>query len=672
MSSKFLEFYFGSFRWAPVIAWLLAASPAGAVESTIHFSNQAGFDAIRFQSQFYGYQSAVDRDYTSGQLAYDYSVHITKDASRYRMYAGGRWRSALGDGDHVLQWVSNTGAGGTWAMPHSRPEFWQGQEDGYPNTWFSDNYIEPEVVKVDGTYYMYTQVQINPGRPIDIPGQTAVTQADRIQLHTSTDGNNWTRWSTERGVVVNIDDPTITSLHHQEVIYVPWDSSGKPWWMYVGVHINGASKGYYRIRSSDPTTFDWQSRETGIPFSQFGNQTAYASQAPGGPLFVRITFVTDATGRKVPSLQFSRSGLRVWFWGDDGPIKLDGSQDNSKNKNCYFLGISTIDGTGELEYLGNNTYRAIYGATTSNSPVAPDIFYSEIGAGELTFQLLDTTAPTGGISINGGTVYTNSRSVMLALTSTDSGFGVSQMRFSSDGTNWGTWESYSVTKVWTLPEGDGTKWVYVQFQDAAGNVSQTYSDSIILDTTPPMAPASPTDDGAYTSATNITFNWTGASDTTSGIQGYNCQIGTAPGGSDVFDGWVGDVSSKTAAGSFGKRYFCRVQAKDWAGNISGWSQSSDGITIAENTGIGIASARQLADAASVGLASKVVTAVFFDCFYIEEASREAGIKVKPIAGIPSGLAPGNIIDVGGLMRTDSSFERWIDATVSIVSGDGSS
>lgn len=371
-------------------AWSAASGSGARAEGKVRLSQVPEIAAVAVHSVFYGYQAAVDRDTTDGQSAYDYSVHLIKDGALYRMFVGGRWRSRRrpgGDGDHVLQFVSPTGAPGTWAMPHDRPEFWQGREEGYENAWFADNYLEPEVVKVGGTYYMYTQVQISKGAPIDIPGQVAKAWADRIQLHTSSDALNWKRYSTERGVVVNLDRPADTALHHQEVLYVPWDRDGKPWWMYVAVSVNGRHLGYWRLRSSDPGTYDWRAREGPVNFSQFGNQLAYAKQAPGGPLFIRITFAHDRTGRAVPTLQFSRDGLN-WFWGDGGPVKMAGSTDNDRNKNCYFLGICTINGTGELEHLGNGRYHAYYAASTSNSPVAPDIFFSEIGLGELTLHIM--------------------------------------------------------------------------------------------------------------------------------------------------------------------------------------------------------------------------------------------------------------------------------------------
>jgi hypothetical protein len=44
---------------------------------------------------------------------------------------------------------------------------------------------------------------------------------------------------------------------------------------------------------------------------------------------------------------------------------------------------------------------------------------------------------------------------------------------------------YTTSKLWSLTSGDGTKYVYVRYKDWLGRVSTSYSDSIILDTTPP-------------------------------------------------------------------------------------------------------------------------------------------------------------------------------------------
>jgi hypothetical protein len=93
---------------------------------------------------------------------------------------------------------------------------------------------------------------------------------------------------------------------------------------------------------------------------------------------------------------------------------------------------------------------------------------------------LDTTVPSGTVTINGGSAYTKERTVTLTLI--DGNSGAAQMRFSDDNTAWTEWETYSATKTYTLPVGDGPKTVYVQLQDAAGNESVAISATITLDT----------------------------------------------------------------------------------------------------------------------------------------------------------------------------------------------
>jgi len=99
--------------------------------------------------------------------------------------------------------------------------------------------------------------------------------------------------------------------------------------------------------------------------------------------------------------------------------------------------------------------------------------------------ILDTVPPTGSITISGNATYTNSTSVTLTLSANDATSGMAQMRFSNDNTTWSSWGPYSNSKTWNLTTVDGTKTVYVQYEDNAGLVSIAYFDTIILDKTAP-------------------------------------------------------------------------------------------------------------------------------------------------------------------------------------------
>lgn len=84
--------------------------------------------------------------------------------------------------------------------------------------------------------------------------------------------------------------------------------------------------------------------------------------------------------------------------------------------------------------------------------------------------------------INNEEIYTNSLEVILSI-SAENAF---QMAISNTPDFAGvSWEPYQTSKKWKLLPGDGKKIVYAKFRSPEGGVSETVSDTIILDTTPP-------------------------------------------------------------------------------------------------------------------------------------------------------------------------------------------
>lgn len=100
----------------------------------------------------------------------------------------------------------------------------------------------------------------------------------------------------------------------------------------------------------------------------------------------------------------------------------------------------------------------------------------------LSMAVSDTAPPSGSITINNGEASTTSAAVTLNLTATDNSGAVARMRLSNDGVAWTGWEAYAAGRAWTLTSGDGVKTVYAQYDDATGNVSAAYTDTITLDT----------------------------------------------------------------------------------------------------------------------------------------------------------------------------------------------
>jgi hypothetical protein len=190
----------------------------------------------------------------------------------------------------------------------------------------------------------------------------------------------------------------------------------------------------------------------------------------------------------------------------------------------------------------------------------------------------DTTPPSGSVLINGGAPFTNNIAVTLNLTATDDS-GVLAAQFSQNGVSWTAWEPFVPARSWNLVSLDGTRSVFARFRDTYGNISPAVSDTIVLDRVPPPTPAQPSGPSPFTGDPQVTFTWNPVTDALSGTAGYICRIGTTPGGSDVFNGSVGNTLIKTITGQSGQTYYCRVQAVDNAGNVSGLSAVSAGVLV---------------------------------------------------------------------------------------------
>lgn len=185
---------------------------------------------------------------------------------------------------------------------------------------------------------------------------------------------------------------------------------------------------------------------------------------------------------------------------------------------------------------------------------------------------IDTSAPSGSISINSGDSYTNSTSVNLTLSATDNvgvtGYylSTSSTKPSASDSGWvsvSSTTSFSTSISYALSSGDGSKTLYAWYKDSGGNVSDTASDSIILDTTSSTVTiTNPTTESTYTTMSS-TINLGGtASDSTSGVNSVTWSnnrggIGTAGGTTN----WI--VSSISL--SYGDNIIT-VTATDGAGN----------------------------------------------------------------------------------------------------------
>ena len=167
------------------------------------------------------------------------------------------------------------------------------------------------------------------------------------------------------------------------------------------------------------------------------------------------------------------------------------------------LGYSTATFTATLtpnNKLSINTSYTVYIVGVK------DIAGNTVSSSSFSFTTIaDNTPPTGTIKINSDAVYANNLTVTLTIFSPDS--DVSQMRFSADGSSWKEWKSYNTSASFNLPSGDGTKSVYVQFQDGVGNIPITYSnsDEILLDMTLPTGTITLNSGATYSNSASVTL-----------------------------------------------------------------------------------------------------------------------------------------------------------------------
>ncbi len=125
----------------------------------------------------------------------------------------------------------------------------------------------------------------------------------------------------------------------------------------------------------------------------------------------------------------------------------------------------------------------------------------------------------------------------------------------------------------------GTWEVRAYIQDVYGNWDLEYSQYFtISDNTPPGTPGTPVDDGDYSTTGTVTWTWTAAPEDGT-IAKYQIQVGTTPGGNDVFDGYVGDLSKTLNSLPSGFTYYARVRAMNTVGQWGPWSGISDGIAV---------------------------------------------------------------------------------------------
>lgn len=176
----------------------------------------------------------------------------------------------------------------------------------------------------------------------------------------------------------------------------------------------------------------------------------------------QVQLETGATDRQAPYASGSGSAVITFNYTVQ-------SGDLSPDLQYLSTGALTLTGTATIrDAAGNNAALTLPALASSNSLAGSKAI------------VIEAVPPTGGIVINGGAAVTLDPNVTLTLSYSDgSGTGVTNMRFSNDGASWSGWVAAAGTWAWTLSPGYGSKTVYVQYRDQAGNISSgVISDGI--------------------------------------------------------------------------------------------------------------------------------------------------------------------------------------------------
>ena len=171
------------------------------------------------------------------------------------------------------------------------------------------------------------------------------------------------------------------------------------------------------------------------------------------------------------------------------------------------------------------------------------------------------------VVVNVGSGWTASPEVKLSVDAASDLAPVVDLRVARDAGAWSEWRSYSARIDYTLPAGDGSSTLRVQFRDQLGTVFDAPPVTVILDTerlqvNQLVSPTHP-DPARWYSDRNPAFSWSAAD--ASGIAGYSYVLDQAL---DTVADMVIDSAAASAAfeGVQDGGWFFHVRARDVAGN----------------------------------------------------------------------------------------------------------
>lgn len=342
--------------------------------------------------------------------------------------------------------------------------------------------------------------------------------------------------------------------------------------------------------------------------------------------------------------------------------------------------IESISGTGTLGIsLAAGTASSINGAL---APAAgPSATFTVSDAVAVTVSL---GAPSATVTATGPVSYTVTYGSATEITLAPANITLNKTG-TADGTVSVTGAG-NTTRTVTISgiTGNGTLGISIAAGTAgAGAPAAGPSATFVADNTPADG-VSIQPVGAYQDASlgGLSAQWTGA-DAESGIAGYEVAVGTNPPGvlTDAKD-WTSVGLSASSLITFpsiteGETYYISVRATNGVG-LTSTPVTSIAIPVAYRVST-VRQAKALPADARVHIVrgSCLVTAVFADCYYLEDRDRMSGLRVE--YPTRSDLLVGQEVDVYGILGRNAHEERtlllpsdystwpaWLDPVTSFI------
>ncbi|MDR2190169.1 MAG: BspA family leucine-rich repeat surface protein [Candidatus Peribacteria bacterium] len=270
---------------------------------------------------------------------------------------------------------------------------------------------------------------------------------------------------------------------------------------------------------------------------------------------------TDTTP---PTATFTPNGSGTYAKSHTTTVNV--TDTNLKTDSLKYQRTTSSSAPTEASFSSTFTNNSFLTKSDGNGPfylriLAKDTAGNTLITGSNGFNI-DNTAPSGTISINAGASYTATTAVTLTLSASDTG-GVTQMCISNT-TTCSSREPYATTKSRILTTGEGTKTVYAQFRDSAGNTSTQTTDTIIVDSINPTATFTPNGSGTYAKSHTTTVNVTDTNLKTDSLKFQRTTSSSAPTEAS-FSSTFTNNSFLTKSDGNGT-FYLRILAKDTAGN----------------------------------------------------------------------------------------------------------